>query len=215
MRWFSALLLASSSGFAVMFLEIVGARFLTRYFGSSHYVWTSQIGLVLVALTFGYMVGGWCADRWPRLRFLAWALAPAALFTALIPEFAPWLLERIIDRHPLDREIPAVWQRLDPALGSALLFLPPCFVLATVPPFLIRRTSRALHQVGRVSGAIYAAGSVGSIAGVFLSGYVVMDLIGLALTFRATGALMLLLAAVGWMADPLFRETQNASSTAD
>ena len=193
-----------------MFLEIVGARLLTRYFGSSHYVWTSQIGLVLVALALGYVTGGWCADRWPRLRFLACALAPAALFTAFIPDFAPWLLERIVDRHPLDREIPAIWQRLDPALGSALLFLPPCFVLATVPPFLIRRTSRTLHQVGRVSGAIYAAGSVGSIAGVFFSGYLVMDLIGLSLTFRATGALVLLLAVVGWMADPLFRESQHA-----
>jgi len=82
-----------------------------------------------------------------------------------------------------------------------------------VPPFLIRRTSLALQQVGRVSGAIYAAGSVGSIAGVFLSGYVLLDWFSLSQTFRGTAALMLLLATLCWMADPLFRESHHAPST--
>jgi MFS family permease len=158
-----------------MFLEIVGARLLTRYFGSSHYVWTSQIGMVLVALGLGYVTGGWCADRWPRLRFLAWGLAPAALFTALIPEFAPGCWNGLSTDTRWTARFPRFGSDSIRPWAAPFLFLPPCFVLATVPPFLIRRTSRTLQQVGRVSGAIYAAGSVGSIAGVFLSGYVVLD----------------------------------------
>src|SRR5215203_5102753 len=45
-------------GFAVMVLEIIGARFLARDFGGSFYVWISQIGVILVALALGYVAGG-------------------------------------------------------------------------------------------------------------------------------------------------------------
>ena len=40
-------------GFAIMVLEIAGARFLPQYFGSSFYVWVSQIGMVMAALALG------------------------------------------------------------------------------------------------------------------------------------------------------------------
>ena len=50
-------------GFAVMVLEIVGARLLAKDFGSSFYVWTSQIGVILVALSMGYFFGGILADK--------------------------------------------------------------------------------------------------------------------------------------------------------
>ncbi|HIG80785.1 MAG TPA: SAM-dependent methyltransferase, partial [Verrucomicrobiales bacterium] len=50
-------------GFAVMVLEIVGARYLQPWFGGAFYVWTSQIGMVMLALALGYGVGGHLADR--------------------------------------------------------------------------------------------------------------------------------------------------------
>ena len=58
-------------GFAIMVLEIIGARFLAKDFGSSFYVWVSQIGVVLAALAVGYFLGGWLADRFPRFSLLA------------------------------------------------------------------------------------------------------------------------------------------------
>ena len=44
-------------------LEIIGARYLAKDFGSSFYVWVSQIGVILIALALGYVVGGALADR--------------------------------------------------------------------------------------------------------------------------------------------------------
>jgi len=41
-------------GFAVMVLEIIGARYLAKDFGGSFYVWISQIGVILVALALGW-----------------------------------------------------------------------------------------------------------------------------------------------------------------
>ncbi len=192
----AALCVAFVGGFAVMVLEIVGMRLLARDFGSSFYVWTSQIGVVLVALTAGYLAGGFWADRAPGPRVPALLLLPAGLFTLLIPTFAGPIMRALADRHPADAEIPILWQKLDPALGAALVFLPPCFVLATLPPFLIRLGARDVEEVGRTSGAVYGAGSAGSIAGVFLSGYVLIDFLTLPQIFRATGILLLALSAL-------------------
>jgi len=192
----AALCVAFLGGFAVMVLEMVGMRLLARDFGSSFYVWTSQIGVVLVALTAGYLAGGSWADRLPGPRLPGLLLLPAGIFTLLIPAFAGPVMNAIVARHPTELEIPILWQKLDPALGAAIIFLPPCFVLATLPPFLIRLGARDIKEVGRTSGAIYGAGSAGSIIGVFLSGYVLIDLLALPQILRATGILMLVLAAI-------------------
>ena len=86
-------------GFAVMVLEIVGARYLQPWFGGAFYVWTSQIGIVMLALALGYGVGGHLADRFKKARFLSLLLAPAGIFILLIPQMAPGMLDGIVDRH--------------------------------------------------------------------------------------------------------------------
>jgi len=192
-----AILLVFLGGFAVMVMEIIGARFLLKDFGGAFYVWTSQIGVVLVALSLGYWFGGRWADRFQRTRFLAWLLAPSGLFTFAIPDFAPRLIDGLVSRHPADADIPLLWQKLDPALGSALIFLFPCFALATLSPYMIRlAAARRAGQVGSVSGAVYAASTAGSVAGVFISGCVLLDHLSLSTIFRATGGLTLALAGL-------------------
>ncbi len=193
MRTLPATVLVFLGGFAIMVLEIIGARFLAKDFGTSFYVWVSQIGVILTALALGYSVGGALADRFQRAIALTWFLLPAGVFTILIPEYAAPLINAIVLRHPADRDIPLVWQKLDPAIGSAAIFLLPCFVLATLSPYMIRLATRKLAHVGRISGLIYAASTAGSIAGVFVSGYVLVDHMNLSDIFRATGGLTILL----------------------
>ena len=188
-------------GFAVMVLEIIGARYLARDFGGSFYVWISQIGVILIALALGYAVGGALADRFRRAGFLAVPLGIAGVFTLFIPNFTPPLLEAIVMRHPPGEEIPALWQKLDPVLGSTLVFFLPCFVLATLCPYMIRLSTRHLERVGTISGLTYAASTVGSIAGVFVSGYIFIDHLTLPAIFRATGTLALFLAGLSLAMD--------------
>ena len=176
-----------------MVLEIIGARFLAKDFGSSFYVWVSQIGVVLVALALGYYFGGALADRWQRLWLLVTLLAPAGVAVFFIPNYAGWLINKIILRHPTDVAIPLIWQKLDPALGSATIFLMPCVVLAMLSPYMIRLATRSLAQVGRSSGFIIAASTVGSIAGVFVSGYFLIDELRISTIFRIMGGLTIFL----------------------
>ncbi|HAV63415.1 MAG TPA: hypothetical protein DCY13_13745 [Verrucomicrobiales bacterium] len=200
MRSTAALSFAFLGGFAIMVLEIAGARFLARDFGNSFYVWVSQIGVILAALAAGYYFGGALADRFQRASLLAWLLVPTGVFIIAIPHLSGPLLDAIVLRHPADEAVPMLWQKLDPALGSAVVFFLPCLVLAMVAPCMIRLASRRVAEVGRVSGRIYAAGTAGSIAGVFATGYLFIDHLGLAAIFRATGALTIALGVVSlWM----------------
>jgi MFS family permease len=199
----TAIALGFAGGFVVMVLEMVGMRLLARDFGSSFYVWTSQIGMVLVALSAGYVLGGLVADRWRRPRWLGLLLLIAALFTALIPQFAGGITGYLVNRHPSDQEIPLFWQKLDPAVGAALVFLPPCLILAMLPPCLIRWAATKVEHVGRISGLIYGAGSIGSIAGVFASGYLLIDLMALPTIFRSSALLIAGMALVCWIWKPV------------
>ena len=186
----------------MMVLEIIGPRLLAKDFGTSIQVWTSQIGVVLIALAIGYYLGGALADRWERLSILTALLVPAGCILLLIPKMAEGLITAIVLRHPADRAIPALWQKLDPVLGSALIFLMPCIVLAMLSPFMIRLATRTLAQVGRSSGFIIAASTMGSIAGVFVAGFVLIDHMKLSNIFRAMGGLTILLGIFCMGLDP-------------
>jgi MFS family permease len=221
----AAALFVFLGGFAVMVLEIIGARFLAKDFGGSFYVWISQIGVILIALALGYAAGGALADRFCSASFLAIPLGVAGLVTLFIPSFTPRLIDAIVLRHPTTEEIPLIWQKLDPVLGSTLVFFLPCFVLATLPPFMIRLAARQLEHVGAISGFIYAASTVGSIAGVFVSGYVLLDYLTVSMIFRGTGILILGLGLISLVFDRLTRrsslptepvgETQRLTSRKD
>jgi MFS family permease len=203
MQSFLATALVFCGGFAIMVLEIFGALMLQAKFGSGFFLWVSQIGVVMAALALGYYFGGWFADRFPRPSHLAWLLIVAGLFTIFMAGYGPWLpgfglalCERIVDRHPRGEEISLLWQRLDPALGSAVLFLVPCFVLAMLSPFTIRLSARQLEHVGSASGRVAAASTVGSIFGVFVSGYVLISFLDVDHAICLTGALTIGLGAL-------------------
>ncbi|HEX5221251.1 MAG TPA: fused MFS/spermidine synthase [Verrucomicrobiae bacterium] len=193
MKTVVAVALVFLGGFIIMVLEIIGARYLAKDFGSSFHVWVAQIGVVMIALAAGYAVGGTLADYWQRLAPLTGLLVPVGLLIALIPDYAPWVMDRIVLRHPLDQPVPPLWQKLDPVLGSALIFLLPCVVLATLSPYMIRLVTHSLAEVGRSSGFIIAASTVGSIAGVFVAGFVLIDHMKVSNIFRLMGGMTVFL----------------------
>jgi hypothetical protein len=196
MRRLTAMGLVFTGGFIIMVLEMVGARYLAKDFGTSFYVWTSQIGVILIALALGYYAGGALADRCPRLAYLGCVLLPGGAITFLIPQFGDSIINAIISRHPAGQEIPPLWQKLDPALGSALVFLLPCMALAMLSPWIIRLETDRLTRVGRASGWVIGGSTLGSIAGVFVSGYLLVDLVRLSTIFRGMGMLTIILGVI-------------------
>jgi len=155
---------AACTGAAVMIIEILGAKLLAPYFGTSHFVWTAQIGVTLLALATGYYAGGWLADRSPRPAWIYAGIAAASAWlcvAVLVAEAAAYFCLRF---------------RLETGslLGALLLFFVPLSLLAMVGPFFARLIATAVHSVGRTVGQLTALSTLGSVAGTVLIGYVLI-----------------------------------------
>ena len=175
---------AGVTGGAIMIIEILGAKMLAPYIGTSHFVWTAQIGVTLVALMTGYAVGGRIADRSPQLRWLFGAILLAAVsltVTVLVVERVAYAC--------LAFEL-----AMGSLLASAALFFLPLALLATVPPFLVRMLTASLETVGTSAGRLSAISAGGSVIGTVLIGYVLIPFLPNAVTMYATAGLLMLMA---------------------
>ena len=170
------------SGGTVMVVELLGARIIAPYLGSTIYVWTSVIGVILGALSLGYFLGGRLADWRP-----SWRLFAGALFASGVAIF---LLA--VTKNEILAFIPRFGWRAGAVIGALLLFTLPSALLGLVAPFAVRLRLKDVATSGHVIGNLYAISTVGSITGTFLTGFVLvpmfsttMTLYGLALTQAA------------------------------
>jgi len=58
-------------GAIVLILELVASRVLAPYVGTSIFVWSNLIGVILGSLSLGYWMGGKLADKNASMRSLA------------------------------------------------------------------------------------------------------------------------------------------------
>ena len=56
-------LLAFSSGFSIMCVELLAGRILAPFFGSSVHIWGSIITVFMLSLSLGYLFGGKISTR--------------------------------------------------------------------------------------------------------------------------------------------------------
>ncbi|MCH2100815.1 MAG: fused MFS/spermidine synthase [Planctomycetes bacterium] len=184
---------AALSGFAVLTLEILGVHWLAPWFGTSALVWSNQIGVVLLAMAVGGWWGGRVAKRAEHpLRVAGAALLVSGVLVALaipaLPLIAQWLLPSSLSLDEAARIF------LGGSLGSAMiLFAPPVFLMAMVSPLLVeaRVSERGYESAGQAAGEIGAAGTVGSLMGVFGSSLVAIPVLGTRPTLVATALLLL------------------------
>jgi hypothetical protein len=71
-------------GAAVMVIELTGSRIMAPFLGTARVVWTSQIGVILAAMSAGYWWDRRLADRWPERRLLGRIILSAASATATV-----------------------------------------------------------------------------------------------------------------------------------
>ena len=84
-------------GTASLGAEIAAARLMAPFFGASTIVWANTIGVVLVALSIGYWLGGRIGDRHPDLRGLCLMVLGAAVLIGDRPFVAQPFLDVSVD----------------------------------------------------------------------------------------------------------------------
>ena len=90
------LLIAFIEGGAVMAVELLGAKMIAPYFGSSLSVWSSVLAITLLGLTCGYYAGGILSRKPSAGSNLQLLLLIAALLTALMPILGAGIMEYIL-----------------------------------------------------------------------------------------------------------------------
>jgi predicted membrane-bound spermidine synthase len=154
----------------LLVLELVAGRILAPTVGVSLYTWTAVIGVVLAGISLGSWLGGKAADWRPARSILSLEFLLAALASALILVF-----DSNLDSVAASFSWPTIWQVI--WLATIVFFLP-SVLIGMVTPMIIKLSLNSLDATGRVVGRIRAAAELGAIAGVFLTGFVLIDAFG-------------------------------------
>jgi len=172
-------------GAIVMIYEIVGSRVVAPYFGTSLYVWTSLIGVILASLSAGYWLGGRIADKQPSFKALSMIILGAAFFI---------ILSTLLKGFVLDAAY-AIFSGMimRTLIATIVLFAPASILLGMVSPYAVRLKIKNVSHSGKVVGNLYAISTVGSIFGTFLAGFLLIPLSGTTnILYIITGVLVLI-----------------------
>lgn len=177
--------IAFVSGFVLMVFELASARVLAPSIGSSTYVWTSVIGVIIAALSLGYFTGGLIADRRNRsidVARLCLAIGVAIVVSLMIyGAILLWAVQSFED------------PRIQGVVASLLLFAPTSFLLGALSPYLVKLNVTSLKTSGSSVASLSALNSLGGIVGTFIAGFILFGYMGARETFAILAIMMVIL----------------------
>lgn len=176
---------AALTGAAILIVEILGAKMLSPYVGTSHFVWTAQIAVTLVSLAAGYWLGGCLVDRSQDLRVMYGCILIAGIYLSVTVPFTGRVAYACL-------ALPLAAGSL---LASIFLFFVPLTLLATVGPFVIRVLTSHVGMVGGTVGRLSAVSTLGSVLGTVLVGYVLVPILPNSVTMWITAGVLMAVAA--------------------
>lgn len=155
-------------GILSMGFQLLASRLLNPHFGSSIIVWAWLISTFLAAFSLGSMVGGWVSNLAPAPRNRGqWIGATLAILTlGLTAAFGRSLLGQI--------------EVAFPAMSTALLvsclglFFLPVTALSSFGPQCVQFLAARGTPPGKASGIVYGVSTLGNIAGVMLTAFVLI-----------------------------------------
>lgn len=148
------------TGGSIMALQMLAARIMAPAVGTTITVWSAIIGVMLVALSIGYYLGGYLADTRIARFTLSNVLLSALVFVAVIIP-----LRGVI---PLFLSLGFSYAVSAVCIAFLLFFLPTLF-LGSVTVYVIRTEVHDLLREGKVNGVIYGTSTIGSLVGIFVT----------------------------------------------
>lgn len=201
MRSSSTLLIVAAAAFGActMSVELVAVRLLAPWFGTSTFVWSHVIGVILLALALGYFAGSLFASSPRALARMTWIAIVAAAWIAWLPKLARPVCTWFMDERLAIQDAPGLWSWGSLA-AAIILFVPAAALLGATTPVLVELVQRAQgSSAGRAGGAVLASSTIGGLAGLFATTHVLVPRVGVGWTCAAASALLVvaLLALIG------------------
>ena len=174
------------SSACTLILELIAGRVLAPYVGVSLHTWTSIIGVVLAGISIGNYLGGRIADRRALPSTLSGILFASSLTTiCVLATTAVFAGYGVLSQLTLMTRIVGL---------TFLIFFVPTLLMGMVTPVVIKLTLANLRTTGNTVGTIYAFSTAGSIVGTFLTGFILIELMGVRAIVISVGVVLLLLA---------------------
>ncbi|MDP3771032.1 MAG: fused MFS/spermidine synthase [bacterium] len=215
-------LTAFLTGAAVMIAEIAAARAIAPHFGTSIIVWTNVIGIILVALSIGYWIGGRLSERcvptptrspsqregekekdFPTSRReggcggegerVLGAIILAAGALLIIPAFAVPVIAGSMIGNLFRFGSGFLVLFIGSFFSVVILFALPIFLLGMVSPFLVKLATIGRSDAGAIAGKLYAISTIGSLVGTFLPTLVLLPTIGTRWSILSAAAVLIAL----------------------
>lgn len=169
MALFAFYLIVVVLGILSMGFQLLASRLLSPYFGSAIDVWACLISTFLAAFSVGAMLGGWISnlDRAARWRWqLGWAIV-AVLTLALTSLYGRGLVDYIAITLEPGGKTPVL-------LSCVVLFFFPVLSLSSFTPQCVQFLAARGTHAGKASGIVYGVSTLGNIAGVMLTAFVLI-----------------------------------------
>lgn len=173
-------------GAALMAVELIGAKLLAPWYGSSIYVWSAVLGMTLGGLALGYFGGAAVlkrvGGRSPK-QVLSIVLAGGAFISLLLPFYSPVILSISIALGNLQLGI---------LFATLFILVPPLLLFGMVSPLVIHLLSAKGAPGGRATGLVYGISTLGGILATFLFAFQFMPYLGLTLSCLLVAVMLLI-----------------------
>jgi spermidine synthase len=170
------------SGFASIAYEVAWTRLMALVMGSSVYAFGSLVVVVLLGLGLGSWIYG--RVRWSEQSHLAafagieMLIAASVAASLVLSPQLPFLYMRLF---PVFKDAFGLQIAAQIGLAALIAFVPSLLLGATFPA-VVACLGATPARLGRTIGSAYAANTVGTVLGAFLSGFVLIPAIGLRAT---------------------------------
>ncbi len=178
------------SGFAALMFEVIWTRYIALIYGSSTQSFATVLATFLAGLGIGSIIASAYADK-IRNKFAALA------FVELVIGTAGMLL--VIAFPAMEKWFLYIYFHTSLYSSFMLLLFLVCFAIILVPTMLMGTTLSLLSAAyvsadksGTDLGKLYSVNSFGSIFGAFISGFIIIPLIGLTYSSILAGTIYII-----------------------
>jgi len=181
------------TGFAALGLEVAWFRLLNVVGRSTTYTFSRLLFVYLVGLGLGSLLGGRLARRLTRPARTFLLLQAAIGLAALV---GPLLVTAYFEHAGGKRR---VFPR--DVLAPLVVLLPPTVLMGVCFPIMNRVVSNRLDTLGRRTGALLCANTLGCVLGTLATGFFFLRVYGTAATLRLLAGVLCALAAAALLAE--------------
>jgi spermidine synthase len=181
------------SGFTGLAYEVTWTRMLTPIFGSTTYAITSVLSAFMGGLAIGsFVIGRYIERKKNPILVYAFLEIGIGITALLIPT-----IFRILDNiYPLiyEHTTSYVWLLiLTKVVLSLLVLFVPTFLMGGTLPVLCKLFVNRPKESGKQVGILYAINTVGAAIGCFITGFFLIELVGITKTIQLVAAVNFLL----------------------